>query len=431
MATHTNVGGLPILRKRFTDLPRLHAGPLEDATVLIDGAHVAKTAVSRLFVQLGATVIEVAPLATHGDGARAVPLLYGKHDSYFYWLQNAGARYNVAVDQRHEAGKKVMEELYARADILITNSTLRVQKDLGYDWAALHARHPHLVAGYLTFAGLTGPFADLPGYHHTALAMSGIALLNSMEGASLGSIPWVDHGAANRLVVGVLAAYIAAMKSGQGMCVETSLLEYAVECMAYHAGIAWTDRLAEQEHVSAKQYDRHLTVPTLFVAKCKYGESVVIGAVMPAQVEKLFKALDFEHLLQDPRFATADARRLNAHPLLAMFHAKTRYLSGPELVELIKTKTRGTVPVALCEDIATVKQNPHLIDRGMVWDDVEGPDGLPMTTPGFALRVGDYPHNRARARKWGEDTGTVLNCLGYSASDVSAMRDQKVIIMPD
>jgi crotonobetainyl-CoA:carnitine CoA-transferase CaiB-like acyl-CoA transferase len=402
----------------------LEPGPLSDLVVVVHGQHVAKAEFRKLFAELGATVIEVSSLKTRGDGARFVPPLYGDNDSYFYWLGNSGPGANIAVDPTTPEGREVTHRLHARADVLVSNSPLKVQRDCGYDWARLHERYPWLIAGYLTFAGLTGPLAEMTGFHHTALAMAGVALLNSVEGAALGAIPWVDHGAANRLVVGILAALYERDRpgrgTGRGQLVETSLLEYAVEKTGYHAGIAWTPHLRKLIHVDAKQWDRHLTVPTLFLARCKYGERVVVGAVMPAQVSKLFQALDLAHLLSDPRFASAEARRANAHGLLAILHDRTRRLSGQELVELIRTRSNNGVPVALCEDIANVCTDPHLIERGMICR-TPGPDGQDLTIPGFALRLGDAAprRRRVRARRSGEDTAAVLQrVLDFSPDDL-------------
>mgnify|MGYP003902532759 CR=1 FL=1 len=52
------------------------------------------------------------------------------------------------------------------------------------------------------------------------------------------------------------------------------------------------------------------------------------------------------------------------------------------------------MPVALCEDIANVCTDPHLIERGMICR-TPGPDGQDLTIPGFALRLGERrPHLR-------------------------------------
>jgi crotonobetainyl-CoA:carnitine CoA-transferase CaiB-like acyl-CoA transferase len=78
------------------------------------------------------------------------------------------------------------------------------------------------------------------------------------------------------------------------------------------------------------------------------------------------------------------------------------------------------VPVALCEDIANVCTDPHLIERGMICR-TPGPDGQDLTIPGFALRLGDAAprRRRVRARRSGEDTAAVLErVLGFSPDDL-------------
>jgi crotonobetainyl-CoA:carnitine CoA-transferase CaiB-like acyl-CoA transferase len=62
----------------------------------------------------------------------------------------------------------------------------------------------------------------------------------------------------------------------------------------------------------------------------------------------------------------------------------------------------------------------------MIWE-VEGPDGLPMTVPGIAGRIGDHRPNRERARRYAEDTESVLRELGYGDKDLARLEKSEAI----
>jgi crotonobetainyl-CoA:carnitine CoA-transferase CaiB-like acyl-CoA transferase len=400
------------------------SAPLSGYKVIVSGVHVMKARISALFSAWGADVIEIAARSTQGDGARFVPPLYGENDSYFFWAQNYGRRRIVALDLRKQDGREVAYRLLEDADVFATNLTSKVLKLSGVAWEDLEPRFPRLVGAYVSYAGHDGPDADRTGYHHTAMARLGIAMLASPAGPVLGAIPWIDHGTAGRLRELILVALLHRERTGKGCKVETSLLEYGAETLGYHAALAWTPRLAERVHVDGKQWDRHHTVPTLFMSRCADGSRPVVGAVMRAQVTKLLRALGLEHLLEDERFQTAEARTRNAHALLAIIHGKTRRMKGEELVELLERE--GGVPVEAHRDIASVRDDPQLQARGMIWE-VEGPDGLPMTVPGIAGQVGDHQPNRDCARRYAEDTAEVLRELGYSDDDMALLEKNEAI----
>lgn len=410
------------------DTATLGVGPLAGHKIVVSGMHVMKARFSGTMSAFGAEVIEIAPFVTRGDGARFVPPLYGDSDSYFYWAINSGGRENVALNLGHPEGRAIAYELLSDADVFFSNSTLKVLNSSQLTWDHLKEKFPKLVGVYASFAGLTGPGANRSGYHHTALAETGIAMLNSHHGPSLGAIPWIDHGAAGRAVQLAMAGVIQRTRTNLGTKMEVSLLEYAAETLNYHAALAWTPHLSEKVHVHAKQYDRHHTVPTLFLAECANGARVAVGAVMKAQVEKLFEALNLSHLLADERFNDAESRLKNAHAVLAIIHSRTRTMEPAALVELLASKG---VPASQMRDIALVKDDPQLLHRDMIRE-VEGPDGKPIVIPGFAGRMGDdergiHRPSFARARRYGEDTRKRLLEIGVSLSEIERMHNEGVV----
>lgn len=422
------------------EMSLLTRGPLVGLKMVICGTHVAKAAMARIFGALGATVIEIASVATHGDGARTVPPTYKEKDSYFFWGQNFARRCNVAIDLATVEGRSLAYMLLEQADLFLTNLALPVLDRSGLTWSNLQPRFPRLVGGYLSFCGLDGPNAGETGFHHTALARSGISWLSSVDGRpTLGAIPWIDHGAAQRLALLGMAKLWERIRTNSGGMVETSLLEYAVETLGYHAGIAWSKRLNTRAQIGPKPDDAHQTLPLLRNWQVGVGlpreeetaqadnadDYVVTGVVTDAQVSKFLQALELDHLLSDSRFETAEGRLENADALVAEVRERIAMMTAEQFFNLCSDR-RFRVPVARHVRLEDVPNDPQLQARGAIWE-VEGPDGLPLRVPGIAAKVEGYELNRSRARRYGEDTRSILLAHGLEDWQIDELEQREII----
>jgi formyl-CoA transferase len=88
--------------------------------------------------------------------------------------------------------------------------------------------------------------------------------------------------------------------------------------------------------------------------------------------------------------------------------------------------SRGVVCGAVL-DTAEVLANPHLRERGAVYD-IDHPTRGRFSVIGCPVRLSDSPFSPARAPLMGEHTETVLISLaGFSAEEVRALREKRVI----
>ncbi|RYJ01416.1 MAG: CoA transferase, partial [Acetobacteraceae bacterium] len=164
---------------------------------------------------LGAEVVKLEP----EDGAatrRIGPFLGdvpGPERSLHFWAYNRGKRsVTLALDSTEG------EALLARADILLTS-----RRDL--DVAALRARHPRLVVARMTHFGDTGPWKDFKGSDLVHLALGGI-MMNcgyDPDPARRYDLPPIApqlwqayHIAGEQLMVGILAALLHRLHTGEG-----------------------------------------------------------------------------------------------------------------------------------------------------------------------------------------------------------------------
>ncbi|MEZ4235647.1 MAG: CaiB/BaiF CoA-transferase family protein [Myxococcota bacterium] len=119
---------------------------------------------------LGAEVVKVEP--PKGDPARHIGGLFA--------ALNEGKRV-VTLDLRAEDGKRELEALVRRADVVLEGFRPGVAARLGCDAAAVHAVNPDAVFCSISAWGQEGPLRDLPGHDLNAQALAGVCHLGRSD----------------------------------------------------------------------------------------------------------------------------------------------------------------------------------------------------------------------------------------------------------
>ncbi len=113
-----------------------------------------------------------------------------------------------------------------------------------------------------------------------------------------------------------------------------------------------------------------------------------------------------------------------AYPLGGVLEGWARSRSKHEVMKALAS--RGVVCGAVL-DTVEVLANPHLRERGVVYD-IDHPTRGRFSVIGCPVRLSDSPFAPTRAPLMGEHTETVLTSLGgFSADEVRALREKRVI----
>lgn len=206
---------LPLEGVRVVDLTRLLPGPLA----------------TRHLAEWGATVIKVeGPLeAGQGDGARELWRTDADRaagaPSRMFTALNA-AKQLVQIDLREAAGRDELLALVRGADLLVEGFRPGVMARLGLGLDALHAANPRLVVGAISGYGQRGPWSQRAGHDINYIAMAGVlGQIATPEGEL--AVPNFQIGdllgGAQAAVSGLLAALLAAQRSGRGRFVDVSM----------------------------------------------------------------------------------------------------------------------------------------------------------------------------------------------------------------
>jgi len=205
--------------------------PLEDVTVVGLEQAVAAPFATRQLADLGARVIKVEhPVG--GDFARAYDDVVGGQSSAFVWL-NRGKQ-SVQLDLKSGDGRQALEEILARADVLVANLSPRALTALRLDIDTVRSRHPDLIACTISGYAPDGPHPEKKAYDALIQAEAGLMALTGLPGApAKAGISIADIAAGSFAYSGILAALRHRDRTGEALPVAVSLFGALTEWMAY------------------------------------------------------------------------------------------------------------------------------------------------------------------------------------------------------
>ena len=197
----------PLAGMKVLDLTRALSGPFA----------------TRILSDLGADVIKVEP--PDGDMTRAYGSRIGGLASHFT-QHNAGKR-DICIDMKVAGAVDLVLALADVADIVVENFRPGVMARFGLDWQTLHARNPRMCMLSISGFGQQGPERERAAYAPVLHAESG--LIDRF--AELGKHSAVDFpassadtAAAVHGVIGLLAALLMAVRTGQGQHIDLAMI---------------------------------------------------------------------------------------------------------------------------------------------------------------------------------------------------------------
>lgn len=135
--------------------------PLSGVRVLDFGSFVAGPLAGQFLADFGATVIKIEPPG--GEKGRTINQFTACH---------RGKR-SLALDLRNPASAPILARLVSTADVVLHNIRERSAKAMGIDEDSLRKINPNIIYAHSSAYGTAGPWADLPAFDATALALSG------------------------------------------------------------------------------------------------------------------------------------------------------------------------------------------------------------------------------------------------------------------
>jgi crotonobetainyl-CoA:carnitine CoA-transferase CaiB-like acyl-CoA transferase len=291
------------------------AGPLEGIDVVELGVWVAGPATGGILAEWGADVVKIEPPS--GDPARLFGRMLGLDIDVSppFEMDNRSKR-SIVLDLTTDTGRATALELISGADVFVTNVRPGALQRLGFDFESLAPDNPRLVYGLITGYGETGPDADRAAYDVAAFwSRAGLAHLLTRPGDTppfqRGGMG--DHSAGMTLAAAICAALLARDRTGSGQLVSTSLYRQG----AYTVSFDLNTYLMTGQPIAIGQREK-MGNPCMNNYAAGDGRRFwIVGLEVDRHWPPLCRAVGKVEWLDDPRFADARARAVNAVELIA------------------------------------------------------------------------------------------------------------------
>ena len=332
-------------------------GPLAGLTVVDLTRVLSGPYCTMMLADMGARVIKIEHPG-RGDDTRAwgPPFVNGQSA---YFLSVNRNKESVTLDFTQPEGRKVLDALIERADILVENfrpGTLE-RRGLGFD--ALHRRHARLVYVSISGFGQTGPRRQEPGYDAVIQAEGGLMSITgdaSGPGYRLG-VAIADITSGMFAAYGAVAAIFARERTGRGQLVDVGLLDSVAALLTYQAGIHLTTGAVPQ-----RMGNRHPTITPYETFEGSDGE-FVLAVGNDTLWKKFCDVAELSDLAADPRFATNRARVAAYDELRPLLERALRTRPRQAWIDALAA---AGIPCGAVRDIAHVLADPQLAARDMV-----------------------------------------------------------------
>ena len=401
-----------------------HRSALEGITVVELTQAMAGPFCAMTLGDMGADVIKVERPGV-GDQSRAWgPPFEGGESSYFLSV-NRNKR-SISVNLKTEGGRAAIHRLVECADVFITNLPLDTQRvSNGVAWEMLYALNPRLIYCLISGYGSTGPDANRPGYDLIAQGLSGLMSITGEPGTPpmRYPLPIADIVTGLYSIIAIQAALLARERTGKGQFLDLSLQSSQVAWLTNVSGAYFgTGKLP------AKVGNAHPNIAPygVFEARDDY-------LIVAAGTQKLWGALcavlhdDPEAavaLRDDPRFANNHDRVQNRPALTAVLN---EILGRQDRAHWLARLEQAGIPCAPILNVAEALSHPQLVHRGSIVEQ-EHPAAGTIHSVGNPILFSQTPISYRRPPpRLGEHTDEVLLGLGYTETEIDALRQEGAI----
>ncbi|UZD97700.1 CoA transferase [Pseudomonas corrugata] len=392
--------------------------PLDGITVVSLEHAIAAPFCTRQLADLGARVIKIERPAV-GDFARAYDTRTKGLASHFVWTNRS--KESLTLDVKKPGADSIIEELLAKADVLVQNLAPGAAARMGLSFDALHARFPKLIVCDISGYGEGGPYEQKKAYD--LLIQSEGGFLSVTGGAredelAKAGCSIADIAAGMYAYTGILSALLLRGRTGVGSRVDVSMLESLVEWMGYPMYYAY-----DGAEPPARAGASHSTIYPYGPFPVGKSDTVMLGL----QNEREW-ALFCERVLRRPALVADE--RFNSNALRSTHRNELRAIiveafADLGIEEVVRRLDEAPIANAKVNDMHAVWSHPQLKSRNR-WVDVGSPQGtLPALLPpgansAFTPRMDAIP-------ALGEHSESILAELGYSLGDINQLKVEGAI----
>jgi formyl-CoA transferase len=386
----------------------------------------AGTSATEALAWLGADVIKVENPQGGEQGRYSSTDMPGA-DSHYFLLLNANKR-SITCNLKSERGKALLRAMIPQADVFIENFAPGVIERLGFGYDEVRGLNPRIVYAMIKGFAPGSRFEKFLSFDMIAQATGGVMSITGepdgrpiKPGTTIG-----DTGTGLHCAIGILAALYQCRQTGEGQLVQVAMQD----AMTNYCRIAYATqaRLNAPCPRTGNQVVLGTTAPS-DAYRCEgdgANDYVYIYSTRAgnAQWERLLKVIGREDLLDDPRFATPQARADHVGEVDAIVQAWCRDKSKYEVME---TLGRAGVPAGAVMDTMELSEDPSMRERE-IFVTVDHPVRGAFTMPGWPVKMSRSHVSVQAAPLLGADNEAVYGAwLGYTREQLADLKEEGVI----
>lgn len=371
-----------------------------------------------MLADMGAEVIKIEIPKKGDDSRRNAPIVNGE-SAYFMNLNRN--KKGITLNLKSEKGRDILKKLVEQSDIVLENYRPGVMERLGLGYEDLRKINPAIVYGAVSGFGHYGPYSKRAGYDIIGQAMSGLMSTTgwpdsqpTRTGTAISDV----LGGLN-CCIGVIAAYVNRLKTGEGDKVDVSLVDSTVSSLEIINMIhLCSGRIPER---IGNRYEAIYPYDTF---KAKDG-MVIIACGNDKLYDALKEILDIPELEEE--CFKGNINRVENHAKLKPIIEKwTKERKIDNIVEIL---LEAGIPSCPVNTIDRVVKDPHIADAREMFVELEHPVAGKMKITGNQLK---FTNNKVEintpAPLLGQHTEEVLKeKLGISYEEYEELLDEEVL----
>jgi len=395
---------------------RTRPRPLEGVRVLDFSRMVAGGLTGMILGDFGADVVKVEQPRT-GDPLRQ----WATGGESFWWKVYGRNKRFITLNLKSAEAPRLIREMLPRFDVMIESFVPGTLERLGFGWDVLKTWHPGLVLARISGWGQDGPASERPGFGTLIEAASGFAAMNGEPGRPpiLPSFPIADMTSGLYATSAIMfALYHRASNGGHGQVIDISLFESLFSLLGPLA--AEYDALGTER---TRQGSRSRNAGPRGCYKTRDDGWIAVSGSTPKMAERFLRSYGLDALLEDPRFATNEARVTHADALDEVIREA---IAGRTLAENVAIIDANHLTAAPVQTVADIERDPHWRARELTVP-VPSDDGTVRMHNVFP-RLSETPGDiRWAGGALGQDNPSVYAELGITAAELERLAADGVI----
>lgn len=371
---------------------------------------VAGAMTGMLLADFGADVVKVEQPGV-GDPLRQ----WSTNGQNFWWKVYGRNKRYVTLNIKSAEGKEILRRMVPSFDVVIESFVPGTLERLGLGWDVLSSWNPRLILTRISGWGQAGPASDRPGFGTLVEAASGFAAMNGEPGRPpiLPGFPMADMTSGLYACNAIMfALYHRHVNGGEGQVIDISLFESLFSVLgplAAEYSALGTERTREGS--------RSRNAGPRGCYQTADGRWIAVSGSTPKMAERFLRGYELGAMLDDPRFATNEARVAHAELLDKAVRDAIGRRSLEENMAVISRHSLTAVPV---QTVGDIEGDPHWRERQLTVT-VDDPAGAVRMHNVFP-RLSDTPG----AIEWaggqlGRDNESVYGEFGFAPSDLARL----------